>query len=136
MAEYVIKRKLFSERKLLSVTLLRKKTKAFGLGDGIGGAVQGIGQGVGNAVGAVGQAAGQAVGAAVDTTKQVAGGAMDTAGQVAQTGIGKLAGRIGAAMAGSAFGPLGTIAGFMLGGKATSAAGKALSNAGQNLQDS
>lgn len=125
MAEYVIKRKLYSENRKPIQAVIKRKTKNFGLGDGVG-----------NAIGSLGQAAGNTVNAAVDTTKQIAGGAMDTVGKVAQTGTAKFAGRIGAAMAGSALGPLGTIAGFMLGGKATEAAGKALSNAGQNLQDS
>jgi len=103
--------------------VLKRKTKSFGLMDGAG-----------NLLSSAGEAGKNVIGAAVDTTKQVAGGTMDAVGKVAQTGTAKLAGRIGAAMAGSALGPLGTIAGFMLGGKATESAGKALSNAGQNIQ--
>lgn len=126
MAEYKIKRKLYSCRKPLKVSL-KRKTKSFGLGDGLGSAVNNVASGAVDVTKNI-------TGAAVDTTKQVAGGAMDAVGKVAQSGAAGLIGRIGGAMAGSALGPLGTVAGFLLGGKATKAAGKALSNAGQNIQ--
>lgn len=131
MAGYVIKRKLFNAPTHRAVSIQRK-TKSFGIGDGVG-----------NVMTSAGNLAANVGNTALDVTKQVGGGALETVGKVAQSSPAKFMGGIGGASLGAkigtAFGgPVGTLVGgalgYALGKKTTKAAGSALQGAGERIQ--
>ena len=104
MAEYVIKRKLFSTRKSLSVTL---KRKTFG-------ALDGISQGVGNVMTTAANTAGNVIQAGVSTAKNVTGGVLEGTGTAVKS-VGNTVGNVldkgGTGLGAVAGGALGLVGG-------------------------